>query len=68
MKKLLAIFLATFFGQAIQAHNIGDHGTGTEGLLHYLTEWHHGGPLWLVAGLLLVVGALYFKKIKTQGK
>ena len=68
MKKTSMLFLTAFLEQALLAHNLGEHGTGAEGLLHYLTEWHHGGPLWIAACLLLGLGAFYFKKTKTQGK
>ena len=71
MKKInqIALGLQALASGSLLAHNVGDHNHhGHEGLWHYLTEWHHGGPYWVAAFAVLAMGSLYLKKSKSSGK
>ena len=70
MKFISSILLtAVFLGELpLIAHNLGEHGSGHEGVWHYLTEWHHGGFLWVLGGISLLGGLYFFNKLKTVRK
>ena len=66
MKNLLSILALcfAFTSKNTLAHNINHHNASSESLLHYFTEWHHGGPFWIIGALFVLAGFLFFKKTK----
>ena len=67
MKKI-SLTLVGLMTSALFAHNVGEHGTGSEGILHYLTEWHHGGQLWIVAALMVLGTSCFMIMNKRSGR
>ncbi|MBC61881.1 MAG: hypothetical protein CMP11_05435 [Zetaproteobacteria bacterium] len=64
LKKFI-LLLAALTSSFVFAHNMGEHSGGDLNLWHYLTEWHHGGPFWILGAFFILSCLFYLNKSRS---